>query len=168
MGIPEKILISIALLAMPALAVTVRSKTDLHLWQTVHDRSAPLEWSWEEGAESATLTFSNRVTHAAASVTVARAEGVARGSSPQRLVDETEETIVDVTLVQNGASVPEAKAALAYVPGAGGGPITVRTKVTPEWKRVRKPIVHVPRDYGAAAGYLIAWIRDIGTVIRIR
>lgn len=163
MGITVEFLLPVALLAMPALAVTVRPKTDLRLWETVHDRSAPLEWSWEEGATSATLSFSNRVTHATANVTVERAEGALRGSTPQKLVDETEETIVDVTLVQNAASSVTKTAALAYAPGAGGGPITVRTRATREWLRVKKP-----RVYGNAAGCLIAWIRDIGTIIRIR
>lgn len=152
-----------ALLAMPVLAVTVRSKADLRLWQTVHDRSAPLEWSWEDGATSAELVFSNRVSHAVARVKVERAGDAARGSSPQNLVSGDEETVVDVTLVQNAASSVKAEATLAYIPGAGGGPITVRTKATREWLRVKKP-----RVYGNAAGCLIAWIRDIGMIIRIR
>ena len=129
-------ILSVVLCAGAAFAVTIRSKTDLRLWQTVHDRAAPLAWPWEEGADTATLTFSNRVTHGVSSVTVPRAPGETRGSCAQP-VPSAREAVVDATLTQTsgGREVACESTALAYVSGAGGGPITVRVKGTREWNR---------------------------------
>ena len=129
-------ILSVVLCAGAACAATIRSKADLRLWQTVQDRAAPLAWSWEEAADAATLTFSNRVTHVVSSDTVSRAPGEARGSCAQP-VPPAREDVVDVTLTQTagGRAVACESATLAYVSGAGGGPITVRVKGTREWNR---------------------------------
>ncbi len=129
-------ILSAVLCAGVASAATIHSKTDLRLWQTVHDRAAPLAWLWEEGADAATLTFSNRVTHAVSSVTVSRTPGETRGSCAQP-VPLAREDIVDAMLTQTagGQAVACESATLAYVSGAGGGPITVRVKDTRDWKR---------------------------------
>ncbi|MBO6167374.1 MAG: SUMF1/EgtB/PvdO family nonheme iron enzyme [Kiritimatiellae bacterium] len=50
------------LTAADAPAVTIRSKSDMRLWETVSSRSIPLSWQWEEAADSAELVFSNRLT----------------------------------------------------------------------------------------------------------
>ncbi len=39
--------------------MTVRSKSDMRLWQTVDNRAAPLEWPWADGADSAELVFAH-------------------------------------------------------------------------------------------------------------
>ena len=129
-------ILSAVLCAGAAFAATIHSKADLRLWQTVHDRAAPLAWPWEEGAETATLTFSNRVTHVVSSITVSRVPGETRGSCAQPM-PLAREDVVDATLTQTagGREVAYESATLAYVSGAGGGPITVRVKDTRDWKR---------------------------------
>ena len=138
------VLSAAALCLFRAGADTVRTESDLRLWQTVHDRLAPLEWPWEDGADSATLVFSNRMTKVQAAETVARGEGEARGSFTQP-APETGETLVDVTLVQTGGGIELARwtATLAYVDGAGGGPVEVRANPgTSAWMRIRSPRVY--------------------------
>lgn len=88
---------------------TILAKSDIRLWQTVHDRAAPLTWSWEEGADAATLTFSNRVLRTAWSRSVSRAPGEMRGSCVQPAPTEGE-TVVDVTLVQKAGANEVARA----------------------------------------------------------
>ena len=153
-------------------AATVRTQSDMRLWETVHDRSAPLAWPWEDAADSATLVFSNRLTSAVETVDVARGPKEMRGSCVQPLQDR--ETIVDVSLVQKagGAEVSRETATLAYVDGAGGGPITVRARAYGEWRRVRSPRVFAfdPAWSGGAgeSGYDIAPPYDPAISIRIR
>ena len=154
-------------------AATVRTQSDMRLWETVHDRSAPLAWPWEDAADSATLVFSNRLTSAVETVDVARGPEEMRGSCVQPLQDR--ETIVDVSLVQKagGAEVSRETATLAYVDGAGGGPITVRANPgTREWERVRDPRVYAIdpawRGESGESGYDIAWPINLGLTIILR
>ena len=142
---------------------TIRSKSDMRLWETVHDRAAPLTWSWAEGADSATLTFSNRVSRTAWSCSVSRAPGKMRGSCVQP-APTVGETVVDVTLVQKAGAneIARETTTLAYVAGAGGGPITVQANPgTRTWTRVREPRVYAvdPAWQGGEgeSGYDIAW-----------
>ena len=151
------------LCALAASAETVRSKADdLRLWQTVYDRTVPLAWPWEEGAESATLVFSNRVTHVVSSVTVSRTANEPRGEcSPP--VGSSGEAIVDVTLKQMAGAreIVCESASLAYVSGAGGGPITVRVSSTRDWRRFAEPRIFafdpVGLEQSGDSGYDIAW-----------
>lgn len=154
------------LCASPAFAATIRSKSDLRLWETVADRSLPLEWPWEGAADSATLTFSNRVTRAVLSVSVSRVGTEAHGSCTSPVTQPDGEALVDVTLVQTvgGVEVTRETATLAYVSGAGGGPITVRAAMgSPERElaKVQEPRVYAfdPAWLGEAgeSGYDIAW-----------
>ena len=64
---------------------------------------------------------------------------------------------VDVTLVQTvaGNEVARETATLAYVAGAGGGPITVRALAAPERELVR---LQAPRVYA----YDPAWLGEVG------
>ncbi len=154
-------ILSAVLCAGLAFAATIHSKADLRLWQTVHDRAAPLVWPWEERADAATLTFSNRVTHVVSSVTVSRVLGETRGSCSQP-VPLAREEVVDATLTQTvgGREVAYESATLAYVSGVGGGPITVRVKDTRDWKRFLEARVYAvdPAWLGEAgdSGYDIA------------
>ena len=166
-------LLSAVLCAGAASAATIRSKADLRLWQTVHDRAALLAWPWEEGADAATLTFSNRVTQVVSSDTVSRTPGETRGSCAQP-VPLAREDVVDVTLTQTagGQAVACESATLAYVSGAGGGPITVRVKDTRDWKRFTEARVFAvdPAWIGEAgdSGYDVAApvYRSLRVVVR--
>lgn len=58
-------LVALFLVSFPAVssfALTVRTKSDLRLWETVTERANPLAWTWEDGADEAKLAFSNRLT----------------------------------------------------------------------------------------------------------
>ncbi len=136
-------ILTIFLSVCSAYGMTVRTKSDMRLWQTVDNRAVPLEWPWADGADSATLVFSNRITKVATSVDVSRAAGEVRGSCSHAVTDPLEEALVDMTLVQksSGAVVEESAATIAYVNGAGGGPIKVRVKGTVDWRRVKTPRV---------------------------
>ena len=148
----------------------------MRLWETVADRTQPLEWSWEDGADSATLSFSNRLTKACSTVTVDRAGGATRGSCANLVVQAGVEALVDVTLVQKagGVAVAQESAVLAYVAGAGGGPITVRALAAQdrELARLQEPRVYAvdPAWLGEAgeSGYDIAWPMYVGLKIILR
>ena len=161
------------LCALPCVAATIRTKSDMRLWQTVVDRSAPLAWPWEDGADSATLVFSNRLTQAVTVVAVPRGEGETRGVC-NRPVAQEGDILFDVTLVQSGGGTELAResASLAYVACAGGGPITVRAKGTDDWRRVRAARVTAfdPawREQEGDSGYDVSWPVDIGLKIRMR
>ena len=120
-----------------ASAVTVRTKSDVRLWETVTDRLRPLAWPWEDGADRAELTFSNRIARAVWSVTVVREVGASRGTCDLPAVAATDEALVVATLVQtaDGVEVARETAELAYVPQ----PMTIRTKADRAWRRVRGP-----------------------------
>ena len=169
--------LALALLGVfSAFAATIRAKSDLRLWETVADRSRPLEWPWEEAADSATLAFSNRLTRVCSTVTVDRAGGASHGSCTSPVTQPGGEALVDVTLVQTAGGVEVARetATLAYVAGAGGGPITVRAMASPERELVRlqEPRVYAfdPAWLGEAgeSGYDIAWPQYIGLKIILR
>ena len=154
-------------------AVTVRTKSDMRLWDTVADRSVPLSWPWDDAADSATLVFSNRLSGAVSSVDVQRGGGETRGScappSPP-----TDESLIDVMLLQTAGDdvIVRETATLAYVDGAGGGPITVRTKGAAAWRRVRVPRIFAfdPawRGLDGDSGYDIALPCDLAIRIVIR
>ncbi len=163
----------LGLCVIPCPAATIRTKADLRLWQTVADRSAPLAWPWVENADSATLTFSNRVTRAVWSDSVSRESGATRGSYVQP-APAAGETVVDVTLVQKAGAneVARESATLAYVAGAGGGPITVRAAARRDWDHYSEPRVFAvdPAWQGLEgdSGYDIAWPDHRGLVLILK
>ena len=169
------LLLSLVLLSSFAcFATTIRTKGDLRLWQTVSNRSAQLTWPWAAGANSATLTFSNRVTRSVSSIVVPRgSEAEAYGNCGQP-VPQAGETLVDVTLVQTvgDKDVAHETATLAYVSGAGGGPITVRVPATHEWNRHLEPRVRAfdPAWWGemGESGHDIVWPNYTGARIIVR
>ena len=170
------ILLTSALCAMSAFAQTVLSKSDLRLWETVVDRATPLEWPWVDEADSATRVFSNRVTRKVFSpVPVLREAGACRGSCNEVPVTPFGECVLDVQLSQTsgGVVVAQESATLAYVSGAGGGPITVRANPgTRKWERVCDPRVYAfdPAWQGESgeSGYDIAWpiCRSMSVILR--
>ena len=154
-------------------ATIVRTQSDRRLWETVGDRSAPLIWQWENAADFAELVFSNRLTGAVSTVNVSRGSDETHGRCAHPSQDR--ETIVDVSLVQKagGAEVSRETATLAYVDGAGGGPVTVRANPgTREWERVRDPRVYAIdpawRGESGESGYDIAWPINLGLTIILR
>ena len=113
----------------------ILSSEDGRVWQTVFDPSAPLEWRWADGAESATVTVTNALFGTVdAPIVVARTANAKYGSvampSPERSGD-TSEGLVDVVLVQRGAGDVEIScecARLAFLPGVGGGQADLDSK----------------------------------------
>ena len=158
-----RMFLSAALLCVGAAsAETIFSKADLRLWQTVHDRSTPIAWPWADGAESATLAFSNRVTRVVSSDTVLRGTAETHGHHAHPSVAAGREALFDVTLEQMGGGrvIARATATLAYVSGAGGGPITVRVRDSREWEVFSNPRIHAvdPAWWGESgdSGYRVA------------
>jgi hypothetical protein len=86
------------------------------------------------------------------------------------------EALVDVTFVQKagGVEVAQESAVLAYVSGAGGGPITVRAMAAQERElaRLQEPRVYAvdPAWLGEVgeSGYDIAWPMYVGLKIILR
>ena len=160
------------LFAAAATAETIRTKADLRLWETAQDRS--LAWPWAAGADTATLAFSNRVTRSAVSVAVPRGEGEARGGCELPAEWSACDALVDIALVQTrgGAEVARESATVAYVPGAGGGPVTVRAAGTREWRRIREARVFAdePSWHGEHGefSWSVAWPNIAGMGILLR
>jgi len=148
--------------------LTVRTKADLRLWETVTDRSASLSWSWMDTADTARLSFSNRLTRAVSTLSVNRVPGEVRGTCPHPVPPETGEALVVATLIQyaGGAEVSRDAAELAYVPGASGRPLTVRTKAARDWWRVPHPRLSAFDarwwDVSGPSGYEVLWARPSG------
>ena len=157
----------------PCCAATIRTRTDMRLWETVTDRTLPLSWPWDAAADSASLVFSNRLDKAVSSVDVVRGDGETRGVCSQP-APQAGDGLVDVTLVQKagGNVVARESATLAYVSGAGGGPIAVRARDTHGWNRFMEPRVHAfdPVWLGETgeSGYDIAWPEYVGFRIILR
>ena len=165
----------VLLCSFSCLAATIRTKADLRLWETVTNRSAPLEWPWVDGADSATLAFSNRLTKTTSTIEVVRSTGETHGNCAQP-APQSGAALVDATLMQTagGVEVARESATLAYVAGTGGGPITLRALAAPERELTR---LQVPRVYAfdpawlgldGDSGYDIAWPQHIGLKIILR
>lgn len=165
--------------AMPSFALTVRSRSDVRLWETVTDRSCDLSWPWEAAADEARLTFSNCLTHAVSSEIVAREPGGMRGSCPHPVSPAAEEALVAATVSQlsGGVEIARETAELAYVPGVGveghdgegvvvTSAITVRAKADSEWGRVRQPRLAAYDakwwDVTGPSGYEVLWAEPAG------
>ena len=123
-----------------------------------------MAWPWIGGADSATLLFSNRVTRTVSEITVARNAAEMRGSCAQVAPPEGE-AVVDVVIVQSagGGEIARGAATLAYVNGAGGGPVEVRVQGGRDWRRFLEPRVFVE-----GSGYAIAWPAYTGAKMTFR
>ena len=164
--------------SVAAQPMTVRTKSEMRLWETVTDRSRPLAWSWEPTAETASLTFSNRLTQAVSSVTVPRTAGALRGSCDHPVAETTDEGLVVATLVQTAGGVEVARetAEIAYVPGVSGGAVaslmTVRTKAERDWLRVRRPRLAAFDarwwNRSGPSGYDVLWMEPPGACAVVR
>ena len=160
------------LCALSCPAATIRTKADLRLWETAQDR--PLAWPWADGADTATLAFSNRVTRSVAVVAVPRGEGEARGGCGLPAEWSAGDAIVDISLVQTcgGVEVARESATVAFVPGAGGGPVTVRAAGTRNWQKVREARVFAddPSWHGEVGEFNwgVAWPNVCGLGVLIR
>lgn len=121
--------------------VLVRARADLRSWQTVMAHTRSVRWVWTDGADSARVTASNRVSHAVLSVDVRRAEGACDGTCGISVAPSAAgpdgETVVDVGLVQRSGEKPvaESAATLAFVGGVNGAGIVVRSLANRDWRR---------------------------------
>ena len=113
----------------------ILSSEDGRVWQTVFNPSAPLEWRWNADAASATVVVTNVLFGTVdAPIVVTREANDKYGSvampNPARSED-TGEGLVDVVLVQRDAGDAEIScecARLAFLPGVGGGQVTLDSK----------------------------------------
>jgi len=136
---------AVCLPMLSGLAFTVRAKSESRWWQTVMDQATPLGWTWQEQADSATVTFSNVLTRVVSSVEIGRGVGALRGECPHPVTAETA-AYFSATLVQSyrGVEIMRETANLAYVPGcvatapSPSQPITVRTKSDRNWFWVKE------------------------------
>jgi len=169
-----------AILAFPlqAQALTVRTKGDLRLWETVTDRSRPLNWPWADGADTAVVTFSSRLSRAVSSVTVSRTSGDWCGRCAHPVPSSAPEGLVIATLVQlkDGSEIARDTAELAYVPGVAAQrtadnsvvthPITVRTQRQRSWRRVASPCAAgfdaCWWNFAGPSGYEVIWAASSG------
>ena len=142
----------------------ILSHEDGRVWQTVFDPSAPLEWRWADGAESATVTVTNALFGSVgAPIVVARTANAKYGSvampNPERSAD-TGEGLVDVVLVQRGAGDAEISsecARLAFLPGVGGGQVTLDSK----------PSFGSPRVVPYDAAWTNAAVSEVGVTLAV-
>ena len=140
----------------------ILTSEDGRVWQTVFDPSAPLEWRWTDGAESATVTVTNALFGTVdAPIVVARTVNAKYGSvampNPARSAD-TGEGLVDVVLVQRGAGDAEIScecARLAFLPGVGCG----QTKLD------SKPSFASPRVVPYDAAWTNADVSEVGVTL---
>ncbi len=120
---------------------TVRSMSDLRIWQTAMDPSEPLKWPWELDSNTAILTLSNRLTGAKSTATVAKSGDELYGSCAVPAPASGKEAFYAAELVLRSGSAEVARytADIAYVDGVPGRPITIRSASTRDWSRFSSP-----------------------------
>lgn len=129
-----KTFLAICVLAVSTAAVAdpmILSPENGRVWQTVFKPSEPIEWRWEDGAVSASVTVKDLISgEMRAAVPVARGAGNYGSFAVAGLTVPADggESLADITLVQFGegdAELSTQTARLAYLPGANGGAFTV-------------------------------------------
>lgn len=154
-----KTFLAICVLAVSAAAVAdpmILSPENGLVWQTVFKPSDPIEWRWEDGAVSASVTVKDLISgETREAVPVARGAGNYGSFAVTGLTVPADggESLADITLVQFGegdAELSTQTARLAYLPGANGGAFTV-AKFNPARARIAEP---------RAAAYDAAWSKD--------
>ena len=162
------------LLGASAFGLTVRTKADARYWQTVFHPEEPLAWDWDDGADSATVTFSNRVTQTVSSVIVSR-EGASSMGSVEFPPAGADEDFFAVDLVQRRESdeVSRQGADVVRVQGADGTPIRVRTKSSRDWSRLKAPRLSAydpawAYDETEFPGYAVHWANVLGLLLIYR
>ena len=92
-----------------ATPVVYRNPADGRTWQVVTDAAEPLVWQWADGAVSATVTVSNVLSGATATMTVARGGGQAADGSFALPASGEGEQLLDVTLAQTDGTATVAE-----------------------------------------------------------
>ena len=92
-----------------ATPVAYRNPADGRTWQVVTDAAEPLVWQWADGAVSATVTVSNVLSGATATMTVARGGGQAADGSFALPASGEGEQLLDVTLAQTDGTATVAE-----------------------------------------------------------
>lgn len=151
----------------------VRSRTDLKSWQTVMERAQSVRWAWADGADSARVTASNRVSHAVLSVDVRREEDVRDGFCGISVAPATDRangggTVVDVGLAQlsAGRTIAESSATLAFVGGVNGEAIVVRSSASRNWRRHAEARVGLADAEGNGYAVYDGTIRGFSLVLK--
>lgn len=128
--------------SVSAESVVYRDPSDGRAWAVFADVSEPVTWMWADGAVSATLTASNLLTRASASVTVQRG-GSPDGSCVIPLAIDGQQ-LLDVVLTQSdGSSVVEERT----VRLSAGSVSTVYTDATDnDFKAISEPRVYAWSD----------------------
>ena len=128
---------SIFVAVASASAITVRSMADQRIWQTAMNPSASLTWPWENDSDSATVTFSNRLTGVVSQYAVSKVGGELYGEvAPPVTLGVEAFFAVGLTLLSGGSEVARYEADVAYVNGVAGRAFNVQDPGCREWRRV--------------------------------
>lgn len=132
-------LAALSVVAASAVAETIRTKSDLRIWQTAMHPDDPLSWPWEKGADSATVSLSNRLTGAVSQYAVEKSGDELRGVCPLPALAVGAEAFyaATLTLFAGGSEVARYAADIAYVNGVAGRAFDVQDSAGRGWGRVR-------------------------------
>ncbi len=132
-------LLALAVHAHSSASTTVRTKSDLRIWQTAMHPTDPLSWPWEKGADSATVSLSNRLTGAVSQYAVEKSGDELRGVCPLPALAVGAEAFyaATLTLLSGGSEVARYAADIAYVNGVAGRAFDVQDSAGRGWGRVR-------------------------------
>ncbi len=152
---------------LSAEGILVRTMEDGRFWQTCLDPSAPLVWPWVIGAESAMLTVSNLTSETVMVATVMRDGDAAYGQFTMDIPQLPVERLFFVALEQSADDVVLQRdaARIAYIPGVGGGAITVRAAKASVWRQSEKVAVFAYDERwanGDISEALVSWTSGDG------
>lgn len=132
------ILAAVSAVAASAVAATVRTKSDLRIWQTAMHPTDPLSWPWEKGADSATVTLSNRLTGVVSQYAVEKSGDEMYGEVVPPQTPGVEAFFAAELVLFSGSSEVACYAAdIAYVNGVAGRAFDVQDSADRGWSRVR-------------------------------
>lgn len=132
------ILAALSVVAASAVAATVRTKSDLRIWQTAMHPTDPLSWPWEKGADSATVTLSNRLTGAVSQYAVEKSgDEMDGGFVPPQTLGVEAFFAAELVLFSGSSEVARYAADVAYVNGVAGRAFDVQHSEDRGWSRVR-------------------------------
>ena len=122
-------------------ATTVRTKADRRIWQTVMAPSSPLVWPWEADADSARLSFSNRMTRTVTTHVVGKSGDDLYGSYAVTPPAAGQEAfyLAELVLFSGEDEVARYSADLAYVNGVAGRTFDLRPRISSVWRKFSSP-----------------------------
>ena len=133
------LLVALSEVAVSAAAATVRTKSDLRIWQTAMHPSEPIAWPWEKGADSATVTLSNRLTGVVSQYAVEKSGDELRGTCalPATAAGAEAFYAATLTLFAGAAEVARYTADIACVNGVAGRTFDVKDSTGGKWRRAK-------------------------------